>query len=188
MSEKPTGKNGQDIKNRNVVFFLLLLLIVVSFLLASIGVMILSFYSGDILSKIALITGFLFVGFVVLIIVQAFIKKQIISQSKFPICHDMFEEFNVCARCKGFYVGFALFGVMLAIRTTVYMDFLRTIGPYAYLVIMLLVLVSVPIHGSLRRLEVIEGRTLVLHVVGFIFGSSLYLVGNYIVYLLYGLS
>lgn len=150
--------------------------------------MTLSFYSGNILSKIVLITGFLFVGFVVLIIVQAFIKREIVSQSKFPICHDMADEYNFCARCKGFYVGAALFGILLAIKNTIYMDFLKAIGPFPYFIVMFLVLISVPVHGALKRLQVIKSSTLVLHIIGFIFSASLFLVGNYIIYLLYGVS
>lgn len=99
----------------------------------------------------------------------------------------MIEEFKLCARCKGFYVGCALFGILLGIKNTIYMDFLRTVGAYPYFVVMFLVLISVPVHGSLRRLKVIESSTIVLHFVGFVFSTSLFLIGNYIVYLLYGM-
>jgi hypothetical protein len=150
--------------------------------------MILNFYSGNTLAKIVLLTGFIFLGFIILMIIQTFIKKQIISESKFPICHDMVDEYKLCARCVGFYVGFALFTVLLAMKTTIYMDFLRTVGVFPYFVVMLLILLSVPLHGALRRLSIIKSNAFMLHVIGFAFSVSIFLVGNFIIYLLYGSS
>jgi len=143
-----------------------------------------TYYDG-LFSKIVIITGVVFVGLITFIIVNVYIKKQIVSQSRFPICHDMWEEFAICGRCKGFYVGFAFFGAMIATKNTIYIDLLKMIDAYPYLVIIFFVVAIVPIHGALRRLGIIKSKRF-LHVTGFIFSSSIYLIGSFIVFLLYG--
>ena len=69
---------------------------------------------------------------------------------------------------------------------SVFLDLFRMIGPYPYLVITFLVMATVPIHGALRRLNTIESRNL-LHLVGFIFSSSIFLFGNLLIVVLYGI-
>ena len=98
----------------------------------------------------------------------------------------MVEEFTICARCRGFYAGFAFFGILLAIKNHIYLDLLNVIGLYPYFILMFLVLISVPVHGALRRLSLIQSNRVVLHLVGFVFGSSIYLIGSYVIYVLYG--
>ena len=77
------------------------------------------------------------------------------------------------------------FGTLVAIRNGIYMDLLRLIGAYPYFVVTFLVIVSVPIHGSLRRLKIIKSARF-LHLIGFIFSSSIYLLANLLIFLLYG--
>lgn len=162
-------------------------MIIVFFLCLSLGFVIFFHYNDNIFSKIILLTGVLFLFSISFIIVETLVKRETVSQSRFPICHDMAEAFEICARCKGFYVGVAFFGVLLAIKSSIYMDLLKAIGSYPYTVLMCLILLTVPIHGALRRVGVIQSNRF-LHIVGFIFGSSIYIIGNFIVYLIYGIS
>lgn len=178
---------SENSTSRQVVFFLILLLIIVFFLCLSLGFVIFFYYNENVFSKIILLTGALFLFSISFIIVETLLKRETVSQSRFPICHDMVEEFQICARCKGFYVGVAFFGVLLAIKSSIYMDLLKAIGPYPYAVLMCLILLSVPFHGALRRVEIIQSNRF-LHIVGLIFGSSIYMVGNFVVYLFYGIS
>jgi hypothetical protein len=97
----------------------------------------------------------------------------------------MTEEFNLCARYKGFYAGFAFFGALIAIRNYIYVELLRTIGFYPYTVLTFIVILTVPIHGTLRRLKITQ-TTKLLNITGFIFGSSLYLIASWIIYIIYG--
>ncbi len=177
MSENSTGKKS--------IFFLLFLLIVIGFLSSSLAYMILYYYSGDAFSKIVLVTAIAFLCLIAIIVVQVAGHRRIVSKSKIPICHDMVEEYRLCGRCVGFYVGLAFFGALLAIRSYAYVDLLRYIGVYPYSVLMFLILFSVPVHGALRRLRIVTSDSF-LHAVGFAFGSSVYLIASWIIYLIYG--
>jgi len=143
------------------------------------------YYTDSLFSKVVLMTGVVFVCVISGIVIQAYIKREIVGKSRFPICHDLWEEFKLCARCKGFLVGTGLFWVMITVRNTIFVDLLKLIGLYPYLVVTFLALVSVPIHGALRRTKKIESNRL-LQIVGLFFSSSLFLVGNLLVFLLYG--
>lgn len=147
--------------------------------------MILSYYPANTFSKVVLITAIIFIALIAFITVQAVAYRKIVSQSKLPICHDMIDEFKLCKRCTGLYIGITFFGALLAIRNYIYVDLLRYIGFYPYTVLMFLVLFSVPFHGALRRLKFIRSHQL-LHLAGFIFGCSPYLFASWLVFLIYG--
>jgi len=178
-------RNSTSSRSRNLVFFLLFLLIVLTFLCVSLVYIILFHFHSEIFPKIVILTGIAFIGLISVIVISAYINRRIVSESKFPICHDLLHEFKLCARCKAFYIGLTLFGIMIAVRNTLFMDLLNTIGAYPYVVITFVILVSVPIHGALRRLEIISSDKW-LHLVGFVFSSCLYLFGNFLVFALYG--
>jgi hypothetical protein len=129
--------------------------------------------------------GIIFISLISLIITRTYVRRELVRKSRFPICHDIIEEFSFCPRCRGFQIGLFLFGVFLAIKNTVYLDLLRMMGVYPYTVLLFIAIVSVPIHGALRRLQIITSENL-LHVIGFLFSSTIYLSGNLIVYLVYG--
>ena len=103
------------------------------------------------------------------------------SNSILPLCQDIVDEYEFCTRCKGFYVGLPLSLVIVATRNTFFLEILRAIGPIAYIVIMVGIVSTVPIHGSLRRLGIIRSGAY-RHIVGFIFSFSLVLIGTAIVH------
>ena len=161
------------------------MLVIIAFLASSL-IYLIAFYYDGLFSKITIGTGVLLIGLISFIIIQTFLKKEIVCQSALPLCRDLVEEFNICARCRGFYIGLSFFGALLAIRNQIYMDLLKLIGAYPYFVITFLVIVSVPVHGSLRRLKIIKSGRF-LQVIGFIFSSSIYLLANFLIFLLYGI-
>lgn len=129
-------------------------------------------------------TATLFLVLFSIIAIQTYIKREVVAKSKFPICKDMIEEFKFCGRCLGFYTGAAFFGILMAIKNMIYVDLLNLLGPYPYLVLLFVTLLSVPIHGALRRLKLIHNNRYV-HVVGFIFSSSIYLIASFVIFMLY---
>jgi uncharacterized membrane protein len=116
--------------------------------------------------------------------VHAFIKKELISKSYFPMCHDLLHEFTLCARCKGFYLGLAFFTALVATRNSLFIDFLKAVGIFPYCVILTILLLTVPIHGAARRLQLLDGAAL-LHLVGFLFSITLYQIAGLVVALFY---
>jgi hypothetical protein len=174
-----------DSDRKNLVFFFLFVLLVLAFLIMSLVYVTIVYYSGSLISKTVLFVGIVLVGAISLILVQAYIKKEVIG-NHFPICHDILEEYIVCARCRGFYIGFALFGIMIAVRNYIFVDLFRIIGSYPYLVITFIVMASVPIHGSLRRLGIVRSDRL-LQFVGFVFSSSIYLFASLLIALMYAI-
>lgn len=147
--------------------------------------MILFYYPGEPFTKIALVVAITFLCLITIMIIQTLRNRKIISKTKLPICHDMIEEYKLCSRCKGFYVGLAFFGTLIAIRNYIYVELLKTIGFYPYTVLMFLVMLSVPIHGALRRLKITQ-TTRLLNATGFLFGSSLYLIASWTIHIVYG--
>jgi len=176
-------KNSSN-KRNSFLFFITFLVIVLAFLFTSLFSMVMLYYTGTIFSKIVLTTCIILLGTIVGILIQAFVKKEIVSRSYFPLCHDLLHEFTLCARCKGFYLGFALFTALVATRNSLFMDFLNVVGIFPYTMILVLLLLTVPIHGAARRLRLVDG-TILLHVVGFLFSISLYQIAGLIVTLLY---
>jgi hypothetical protein len=118
------------------------------------------------------------------ILIHAFIKKELVSKSYFPLCHDLLREFSLCARCKGFYIGLAFFTALVATRNTLFIDFLKLVGIFPYVVILIILLLTVPIHGAARRLQLLDGTAL-LHVAGFLFSITLYQIAGLIIALFY---
>lgn len=177
--------SGKSTVARKTIYFLLLLLIIICFLSLSLAFMILNYYPAGFFSKIVLSTAIIFIALIAIIIVQAVANRKIVSRSRLPICHDMIDEFKLCKRCIWLYIGLALFGALIAVRNYIYIDLLRYFGFYPYTVLMFLVLFSVPLHGALRRLKIIH-RERLLSIVGFIFGSSPYLVASWLIFLIYG--
>jgi len=158
--------------------------IVLAFLFASLFSMVILYYTGTIFSKIVLVTCIILLGTILGILIHAFIKKEIVSKSYFPLCHDLLYDFTLCARCKGFYLGFALFTALVATRNSLFIDFLNAVGIFPYTMILIILLLTVPIHGAARRLQLLDG-TVLLHVVGFLFSITLYQIAGLIIALFY---
>ena len=169
----------------SLIFFFLLLIFVVAFLAVSLVFLILTYFADSLFGKIVLVAGVIFLGLILGILFQSYINRELVGQSKFPICHDMLTEFKLCGRCIGFYAGLTLFGALVTIKNALFIDLLKMIGPYPYLVVTFLVITSVPIHGTLRRLKIVKSKRLV-HLVGFLFSSSIFLVGSALISILYG--
>jgi hypothetical protein len=177
------GKNYTN-KRKSFLFFVAFLAIVLAFLFASLFSMVILYYTGTIFSKLVLIVCIILLGTIVGILIHAFFKKEIISKSYFPLCHDLLNEFTICARCKGFYLGFAFLTALVATRNSLFTDFLNTVGIFPYTVILVFLLLTVPIHGACRRLQLFDGKVL-LHAVGFLFSITLYQIAGLIIAFLY---
>jgi hypothetical protein len=171
-------------KRKSFLFFVTFLGIVLAFLFASLFSMVMLYYTGTVFSRTVLIMCIILLGTIVGILIHAFIKKEIVSRSYFPLCHDLLHEFTLCARCKGFYLGLAFFTALVATRNSLFIDFLNAIGIFPYTIILVILLLTVPIHGTARRLKLINGKAL-LHIVGFLFSMTLYLIAGLIIVFFY---
>jgi len=162
--------------------FLLLMLLMLGFDVVSLSCVILICQTTSLFHGIVIVAGVISVSAIVAITIHGYVRREIVAKSKFPICHDIWDEFRLCRRCRGWYAGLAFFGILMTVRSTLFLDLLRLVGPSLYTVLTILALASVPVHGALRRLKRIEGSHL-LEIVGFAYSSSPFFLANLLIFL-----
>lgn len=126
---------------------------------------------------ITICVGVLAIITVFVIAVQAITHRLVTLSTIFPLCHDGGKNRGLCSRCKGFYAGMIFFGVLLLVRSTLFVDFLRYSGFIAYLIVVTFVLLLLLVHVILRRVEIIDGQFL-LRITGFLFAMAIYMIAT----------
>ena len=118
------------------------------------------------------------------------VTKKNITHKKFRIfpCHrdSILKAFSLCFRCTGFYTGIAFWSIITTIRPTIWANLIEHIGLFGYFVLLLVAIISVPIHGAFVRSH--PSRTKkqngLRSVIGFFFSLSLFLIAGLIIYLI----
>lgn len=120
------------------------------------------------------------------------ITKKSITHKKYRLipCHrdlTLFgKDFVLCFRCLGFYVGHIFWAVLTDQYSSLWKDLIEFLGLAMYIVLMIAVIASVPIHGAWLRSHPSKTRkqNILRSIIGFIFSASFWLIGSLIAYLL----
>lgn len=171
---------------RRPIFVLGTILVVVLILFFSSLFYLLLYYLTDIFTAVVIFLTLVSIATIVGIARDAQVHSKIANSSIIPLCHDLVGELSLCPRCKGFYVGLIVFGVLMALRRTLFSDLFRYIGFPAYVTLIALVLLVVLSHVTLRRMKHIDGQSL-LNITGFLFSMVIFMIGSLIAITLWNL-
>jgi hypothetical protein len=152
------------------------LVVILTFFFALVFVLIPSDYSNA-FSMTTICVGILATVTVLWFAIQAYVHRLVTLSTIFPLCHDWGKKRGLCPRCKGFYAGMIFFGALLLVRSTLLVDFLRYSGFIAYFSVMAFVLLLLLVHVILRRMEIIDGQSL-LKITGFLFAMAIYMIAT----------
>jgi len=164
--------------------FILVVALIIIVLSGSLLLAINALFASQLLERLILIAGFLVLFTLTFILLWGYSKKELSGTPLGPMCKNLLSEYRVCARCIGFYVGGGLFGLLFTGDSHIFIALLDTIMLAPYLLVLVLTALSVPIHGGLRRLNVIKADGL-LHITGFAFSLSPFLFASLILYLIH---
>lgn len=122
------------------------------------------------------------------------VTKKCVTHKKFKLipCHrDVMlfgREFILCFRCLGFYIGSLFWGIMTSLDPTIWKDLIISIGLIPYIMLLIAVIATVPIHGASLRRHPSKTRkqNMLRSLIGFIFSVSLWLICGLIIYILQG--
>lgn len=145
------------------------------------------------IALLVILTSFLAM-FINIYIIYKDVTKKSITHKKFRLipCHRDLrffgKEFALCFRCLGFYIGTLFWGILTSLDQYIWTDFLMSIGLVWYIVLLLGVVVTVPIHGAWLRSHPSKTKkqNILRSIVGFIFSISLWLIGGLIIYFVRG--
>lgn len=145
------------------------------------------------IALLVILTSILAIFFNIYIIYKDITKKTI-THKKFKLipCHrDVIlfgKEFGLCFRCLGFYIGHIFWGVITDQYPSMWKDLIKSIGLTLYVVLIIVVIVTVPIHGAWLRSHPSKTRKqdTLRSLIGFIFAASFWLIGSLIAYFLHG--
>lgn len=163
--------------------FILVVCLIIVFLSFSLLLAINALFAGQILARLILIAGVLLLLALTFVLIWGYAKRELAGTTLGPMCKSLLSEYTLCARCKGFYVGIFFFGLLFYGKTAIFGNLLGFITLAPFLLILVLTAFSVPIHGGLRRLNLIRSEGL-LHIIGFVFSVSPYLFATLILSLL----
>jgi hypothetical protein len=118
-------------------------------------------------------------------------RKAFIKPIQFIPCHRSLiwlgQEFYFCIRCIGFYAGAIFWGAITTIKISFWNDLLIHIGLTYYFIILIIVVLSVPIHAARTRKRVSKTKRddILRSLTGFIFSLSWFLIAGLIICFLY---
>jgi uncharacterized membrane protein len=141
------------------------------------------------IALLVILTSLLAISVNIYILIKDVTKKSI-THKKFRLipCHrDLLffgKEFVLCFRCLGFYIGTLFWGILTSLDRGIWIDFLMLVGPVCYIMLLLGVIATVPIHGAWLRSHPSKTKkqNILRSIIGFIFSASLWLIGGLIVY------
>lgn len=139
------------------------------------------------IALLVILTSLLAIFFNVYIIYKDVTKKSI-THKKFRLipCHrDVMlfgREFALCFRCLGFYAGHIFWGALTAQYSSLWKDLIRSVGPTLYVILIIAVVATVPIHGAWLRRHSSKARrqNILRSLVGFVFAASFWLIAGLI--------